>query len=115
MATAYDTWKTTEPYDAEGDFVDRRTGELVTARKKDQKVVTEVIADLLSDDGNDWFADKMARLFIKAEHANDTMALAAAASDLWADIEPMVIAHIKRDAETDAAHEWATRQTGPEE
>lgn len=109
-----------EPYDAEGEWVAERTTSLVAQRRRDRIEVASAIADALSDDGEDRFARILAAAFVRVEelprHRPDSeFDFAAAAVSLWRELEPYVEGMLRRDAETDAQHEWDTRQTGPDD
>lgn len=110
-----------EPYDDEGDFVAARRDALLSERRKLREYVRDALADALSDDGDDYFATKLAEFVIAHEAAGKKGPDAEISGKLLAGftlhkaIEHLITERLERDAETDAAHEWATRQTGPED
>lgn len=112
MASAYDTWKTSEPdEDARDEFVAKRSGELVAQWKADGGKVREAIADALSDDYDDTFAGLLGRLFerveaVKPADPRGDAYMGEAAYMAWRDLTPYVDAYLKERAEDAAAAEW---------
>jgi hypothetical protein len=120
MATSYDTWKTTEPVNDEAEFVAKRRGELAEEWRKDLGSVKDVIADLLSDDGDDYFATKLADFVIAYEKAHARGDSNAALRDellasfsLHRAIEHLITERFEREAEVCAQADWDQSRKDP--
>jgi hypothetical protein len=115
MATAYDTWKTTEPYDAEGEFVAERRDALAREWMKDLRRVSAAFSEALADDTDGRISDEVARFFIAitGKHGEPTVSQDAFFLRGWIDHD--IRNRITADAERQAQSEWHSRQTGPEE
>ena len=110
-----------ETFSDEAEFVAKRKAELFEEWRKDQEAVKEAIAELLSDDGDDYFAGKLAKFFTSRNDAFNIGDAAAsihrellASAALNGAIEHLIVARLERDAETAAQAEWDSRLTGPE-
>jgi O-succinylbenzoate synthase len=116
MATAYDTWKTDAPYDAEGEWVAERAEELAQEMAANEKAVTEALDNACGfTDYSDRFTADLARFFIAYDKAKTNESCAQAADDLFRALHPHVIGQIASEAHTKAELEWMNRQTGPED
>lgn len=107
MATAYDTWKTDAPYDAEGEWIAERSEELAEEMAANEKTVTEALDNACGfTDYCDTFTADLARFFIDFDVAKGNEACAEAALTLFRSMEPHVMAQIKRDAQAAAQASW---------
>lgn len=113
MATAYDTWKTAEPCDAEGEWVAERRDALVAERMKDRKRVADALTSAI-EDGFPGLEKFLAEFFCALGEPTGRD-VSCDAYYLQGTLLCAIRGRITSDAETDAQHEWATRQTGPDD
>lgn len=105
-----------EPYDAEGEWVAERRGEIFAQWRKDQTKMREYVTDAMFDDENeDMFPHALADFFLPITGNSPDTVLVDAAIDLFNALRGAIYYRMHQDAETQAQHEWDNRQTGPED
>lgn len=120
MATAYDTWKTTDDRisareQARAEFVAERTTELTEQRLKDEGLFADAIADHMGEDGGEGLAKQLARFRAAFDLAVTDCGFAEAGRVLFAELTEIARERIERDASTDAEHEaFKAEQAGQE-
>lgn len=111
MATAYDSWKegncgVDAREAARDEFITERTEELTQQRLTSTVSVAESAAQFTTEELSTFAEASIAKFFVAAHAAKGVeRPLANAAYELLRDIGPTIEAHIRRDAESDAASE----------
>ncbi len=121
MATAYDTWKTTDDRisareQARAEFVAERTTELTEQRLKNEGLVADALSEHIGyEEGGEALLKSLAR-FRSAYHLAQTdCGMAEAARLLALELDEAAKGPIARDAGTDAEHEaFKAEQAGLE-
>jgi hypothetical protein len=112
MATAYDTWKTDAPYDAEGEWVAERALVLRERWMKDPKRVEGALTRAM-EDGFPGLEKFLANFFcsLGVPTGRD---VSSDAYHLQGTLLGAIRCRIESDAVIAAQSEWDNRQTGPE-
>lgn len=104
-----------ETFTEEDTFVSERKRAIFAEWRKDEAKMREYVTDAMFDDENeDMFPNALAKFFLQVSRDTTQVVDADAAFDLYEDLHNAVFYRIKRDAETQAQHEWDNRSFAPE-